>query len=496
MRDRIVAAWPLWSLLVAQIVLTQRWIWRTAPFTDEALYLQAGHAEWAHWLHHAPLPDYASWFSGAPVLYPPLAAATDSAGGLVAARALSLIVMLATTATVYVIGSRIFGRLAGALGALVFAVCGLVVHYGAFATFGPLSLFLLVVATWAAIRIRDGRFAWLLACACTIAAANATKYATLAWDPVVIGIIILHGWDEDRRQAIGRAASVAATVAVLDLGLVMFGGSTYARGIIVTTIFRSIHWGAPSSVTSVLARAFALTGALLLPAIAGVVVSILTRRPPTMTILLSLLVLAAVLAPIEQARIHQLGSLDKNMGYGLPFAAIGAGYALSTGWDWLARHSSLGRLAGTAAVVIVVLAVVLSGRFVKVQFRGQGITSAARVVSAIRHSYRPGTLILSDGASRVEQYYLPAIPWSAWTRAYTHSAQQKIRVADQIRSCLVSVIVLRMNRRGYDQPYDPAIVRLLERTDSYQLAAIASYGAYRTAVWKMRPAEQGTRGCQ
>ncbi len=143
------------------------------------------------------------------VLYPPLAAATDSAGGLVAARALSLIVMLATTATVYVIGNRLFGRLAGALGALVFAVCGLVVHYGAFATFGPLSLFLLVVATWAAIRIRDGSFAWLLACACMIAAANATKYATLAWDPVIIGIIILHGWDEDRRQAIGRAASVA-----------------------------------------------------------------------------------------------------------------------------------------------------------------------------------------------------------------------------------------------------------------------------------------------
>ena len=215
-----------------------------------------------------------------------------------------------------------------------------------------------------------------------------------------------------------------------------------------------------------------------------------------MTILLSLLVLAAVLAPIEQARIHQLGSLDKNMGYGLPFAAIGAGYALSTGWDWLAQRSSLGRLAGTAAVVIVVLAVVLSGRFAKVQFRGQGIASATQLVTAIRHSYRPGTLILSDGASRVEQYYLPAIPPSAWTRAYTHSAQQKIRVADQIRSCLVSVVVLRMNGRGYDQPYDPAIVRLLDRTDSYQLATVTAYGAYRTAVWKMRPVEQGPRGCQ
>lgn len=496
MRDRIVAAWPLWSVLIAQIVLTQQWIWRTAPFTDEALYLQAGHAEWAHWLNHAPIQDYAAWFSGAPVLYPPVAAAADSVGGLAAARTLSLIFMLATTAMVYMIGSQIFSRLAGALGALLFAVCGLVVHYGAFATFGPPSLFLLASATWTAIRIRAGRFAWLPACAGLLAAANATKYATLAWDPVVIGIIVLHGWDSDRKQAISRAASVAATVVVLDVGLVMFGGPEYSRGVVVTTIFRTIHWGTPSSAASVLARAFALTGVLLLPAIAGVAVSILNTRPASMTVFLSLLVLAALLAPIEQARIHQLGSLDKNMGYGLPFAAIGAGYALGTGWKWLAQRGSRAELMATAAVAVVVLAVMLSGRFVKVQFRGQGVASATQVVTAIRHNYRPGTLILSDGASRVEQYYLPAIPPSAWTRAYTHTTQQKTRIADQIRSCLVSVVVLRMNGSGYDQPYDPAIVRMLNRTNSYELATVASYGGYRTAIWKMRPAERSTRACQ
>jgi hypothetical protein len=138
----------------------------------------------------------------------------------------------------------------------------------------------------------------------------------------------------------------------------------------------------------------------------------------------------------------------------------------------------------------------LSGRFVKVQFRGQGVASATQVVTAIRHNYRPGTLILSDGASRVEQYYLPAIPPSAWTRAYTQTTQQKTRIADQIRSCLVSVVVLRMNGSGYDQPYDPAIVRMLNRTNSYELATVASYGGYRTAIWKIRPAERSTRACQ
>jgi hypothetical protein len=496
MRERIVTAWPLWSLLVAQAVLTQRWIWRTAPFTDEALYLQAGHAEWAHWLHHAPLPDYASWFSGAPVLYPPLAAATDSAGGLAAARALSLIIMLATSAMVYLIGRRIFGRTAGVLGALVFAVCGLVVHYGAFATFGPPSLFLLVAATWAALRIRGGSIAWLPACAVLLAAANAAKYATVAWDPVVVGIIILHGWGRARWQAIGQAASVAATVAVLDLGLMMFGGPAYARGIVVTTLFRTIHWGAPSSAASVLARAVTLTGTLLLLAMAGVVVSILSRRPPTMTVFLGLLVLAALLAPIEQARIHEVASLDKNMAYGLPFAAIGAGYALSAGSAWLAQRHALGGVVGAAAVIVVVLAVMLSGRFAKVQFRGQGIAVATRVVTAIKQSYRPGTLVLSDGASRVEQYYLPGIPPSAWVRAYTHTAQQRTRIADQIRSCLVSVVVLRMSGRTYDQPYDPAIVQLLDRADSYRLATVATYGAFRTAVWTLGPREPRARGCR
>lgn len=496
MKDRIVTAWPLWSVLVAQIVLTQQWIWRTAPFTDEALYLQAGHAEWAHWLHHAPLQDYAAWFSGAPVLYPPLAASADSVGGLVAARALSLIFMLATTAMVYMIGSQVFNRLAGALAALLFAVCGLVVHYGAFATFGPSSLFLLVSATWTAFRIRAGHFAWLPACAGILAAANATKYATLAWDPVVIAIIVLHGWERDRKQAISRAASVAATVAVLDVGLLTFGGPAYARGVVVTTIFRTIHWGTPSPAASVLARAFALTGVLLLLAIAGVAVSVLNRRPASMTLFLGLLVLAALLAPIEQARIHQLGSLDKNMGYGLPFAAIGAGYALGAGWKWLAQRGSRPELAATAAVAVVVLGVMLSGRFAKVQFRGQGVASATRVVTAIGRGYHPGTLILSDSASRVEQYYLPKIPPSAWTRAYTRTAQQKTRIADQIGSCLVSVVVLRMNGSGYDQPYDPAIVRMLNRTGSYELATVAAYGAYRTAVWKMRSAKPSMRACQ
>src|ERR1700742_3262685 len=46
-------------------------------FVDEAEYLSAGHALIAHWLHGTPVPVYSSYFSWAPVLYPPLGALAD-----------------------------------------------------------------------------------------------------------------------------------------------------------------------------------------------------------------------------------------------------------------------------------------------------------------------------------------------------------------------------------------------------------------------------------
>ncbi len=67
-------------------------------YADEATYLWAGHLEWAHWLHGTAIPPFPAYFSGAPVLYPPLGALADSVGGLAGARVLSLVFMLGATA--------------------------------------------------------------------------------------------------------------------------------------------------------------------------------------------------------------------------------------------------------------------------------------------------------------------------------------------------------------------------------------------------------------
>jgi Dolichyl-phosphate-mannose-protein mannosyltransferase len=499
--QRLASTWELWAILAAQLALTAPWLWRTAPFTDEALYLDAGHHEWAHWLHHAPLADYASWFSGAPVIYPPLAAAADSAGGLVAARALSLVFMLASTALIFLTARRLFGgRLPGVLAALLFAVCGLVVHYGGFATFGPPAMFLLVVATWAATRIADGGAVWLPLCAVALVAADATKYAALAWDPVVIGIVVLHGWDKGRWRALSDAASAGLTVGVLGIGLLMLGGADFSRGFIVTTLFRSIHLNEANSAASVLLRALALTGVLVGPAILGTFIALARREPLPRTLLLGLFAMAGVLAAVDQARIHQLSSLDKNLGFGLPFAALGAGYAVSAGRRWAAQRFRWGNKAAVVACVALVLATLIAGRLQKVQFRGQGIRTAGEVVAAVRKDYVPGTYIVSDGAARMEQYYLPSIGSRWWVGTFTPTPRQNAAITGLICSGQVSVVVLRKNPAGYDHRYDLKIIAMLARSGLFRPATVTSQGSYSTQVWKLTDPDgtggQDARGCE
>ena len=80
----------LLAILLLQAVLSLR-LHNTA-FEDESLYLYAGHMELEHLLHGAALQgQYASYFSGSPVLYPVAAAFLDQIGGLALARALSLV---------------------------------------------------------------------------------------------------------------------------------------------------------------------------------------------------------------------------------------------------------------------------------------------------------------------------------------------------------------------------------------------------------------------
>ncbi|MDR2986636.1 MAG: glycosyltransferase family 39 protein, partial [Nocardiopsaceae bacterium] len=279
MRDRIAASWALWSVLAAQTTLTVPWMWRTGPYSGEALYLSAGHAGWSQ------MGAYTASMPGAPWLYPPLAAWFNSWGGLIAARLLSLSFMLAATALVYLMGDRMFGQISGLLAALLFAVCGIVVHLGAAATFDPMALFFLVLSLYAAVRMRDGRVGWVLLCPLALAAANAAKYNTIAWDPLIIGTVFLYGWSK-KVQAVCLTLSVAATVAVLDIGMLLLaGGTDFARSVLLNTFYRP-QAGPPTTTLGVFGHAALMTGLIVLIAVAGVWVSMIKRMPASATLFL------------------------------------------------------------------------------------------------------------------------------------------------------------------------------------------------------------------
>ena len=100
-RERAWSSWLLLVVLAVQAALSLRLVRADTAFDDEAMSLWAGHLEWAHWLHGTPIPPFPKYFSGAPVIYPPLGALADSLGGLAAARVLSLLFMLGATALLW-----------------------------------------------------------------------------------------------------------------------------------------------------------------------------------------------------------------------------------------------------------------------------------------------------------------------------------------------------------------------------------------------------------
>ncbi len=175
-RRKWISRGVLLAILLMQAVLSLRL--RNTAFEDEAQYLYAGKLEIAYLFHHVPLPlDYASYFSGAPVLYPVLGAAANNVGGLAAARAVSLLEMLATTALLFAISRRLFNERVAICAALLFSVTESVTYLGNFATYDASCLFLLAVSAWIMVRTAVSRWPLFLLAAPVAALAVATKYA-------------------------------------------------------------------------------------------------------------------------------------------------------------------------------------------------------------------------------------------------------------------------------------------------------------------------------
>jgi 4-amino-4-deoxy-L-arabinose transferase-like glycosyltransferase len=506
-------SWPLLVVLAAQAVLSARLMRSNTAFQDEGLYLWSGHLELAQLLHHASAPEFASYFSGAPVIYPVIAALADDVGGLAGARLLSLAFILLATVMLHGMTRRLFSSRAAALFAvMLFAGTGSAQFLGGFATYDAMALMLLAAATWlgvlaAGCRLRAGITSIVIA-ALALAAANATKYASALFDPVVIMVTALAVW---RRSGKRAGLTAGLVMAVLTLGVLAAAyraaGPLYAEGISFSTLGRATGTDTSRSILLMSARWVGINALL---GISGVIVITHAWRHWPTTLLAWVLAGAVFLAPAEQARIHTDVSLFKHVGYGAWFAAAVGGYLLAA----LPRAAGRARSAGAsarrlewwlrAAIALAVLAGTVGAPIADAQFHGwpdsRALTAAIQRLGAPRGHY------LAEDSTVPAYYLIHTVQWAQWSNTfyfgYTDPAtgqylQNTPAYADAIRHRYFAVIALAF---GDTYPTDQAIAHDISHYGGYRLADVIPYadasgeGAYK--IWILAPERKPPTGLQ
>ena len=441
-------------------------VWSNTAFQDEALYLWAGRLEWAHWLHGASIPVFPTWFSGAPVIYPPLGALADGIGGLAAARALSLLFMLAATMLLWGTTTRLFGKRAALFATALFATLANTQFLGAFATYDAMALMLMALATWLGVRsLTTGqrpRIVMLIGAASILALADAVKYAAILFDPVTVAVVSLAAWRlRGWRTSLSTGLIMSGVLLTVLLGGSLLSGPAYWQGITSTTLERP---AATASTIVILGRSYGWTSLVIVISAIGIVLA--RREGRVGRTLITVLALTDLLVPAEQIRVHTTTSLQKHVDYGAWFAVMAAGYAMS-------RVSQLNKGVGWAPVLFLpILAFTVYSSSGQAGQLFAGWPKAASLINVLRpelkHEKRP---ILAEGDEySVIPYYLGSeVSYSQIrsTYAFTYTDPRNHHIIgmptsfpDAIRNGFFGLVVL--DYAGGHPPADRVITRAAE----------------------------------
>jgi len=393
--------------------------------------------------------------------------------------------MLGVNSMLWATAGRLYGQRAALLSAGLFATLAGTQFLGALATYDALALFLLALATWLGVRSADGgsgtRTALLIIAGATLAAADAVKYATVLFTPVVFAVAVLAVWRQHKGRAwLAALLSVLCPWLTLVVAAAVVGGHNYWLGITSSTLARS---SSDVRVTTVLRNAYVWTGLILLLAVLGAVLA--SRSKMRGKLLPAILTAAALLAPAEQARLHTTVSLQKHVVFGAWFAAIAAGYAM-------ARLSRVDPGRGWAAVMALPIAAsTLFGSMGQATSLFKVWPNATGVVSTLHSAIRshPGNYLAED--YDVEAYYLrTAVPWPRWSSTYDFSYGQASPGAPSyqaaINSHYFSLVILDF---GDTAAIDSQITADMRHTGGYDVLARAGQFTIWASHGSARPSE-------
>jgi len=303
--------------------------------------------------------------------------------------------------------------------------------------------------------------------------ANAAKYASALFDPVVLIAVACFHWRELGRRA-GMTAGLLATAGTatgIAIALAV-GGQPYLTGIAVTTLSRSSgNW----PIFGILFVSADWVGAIAVLAVIGAIAASCARRSTPDRVLAWTLAAAAFLAPAEQARIHVFTSLFKHVAFGGWFAAALAGYALTAFIRAVPAVKARGAL--TVAYAAVALAAVLGSMFAIDQFGTW--PNANPVLPALTAALRthPGSL-LTDQAAPLNYYLENLEPWQSVGSIPDPSIAQDVR-----QQRFTYILLSFAGGGGGCGNADPAVKKTqsqcLHYIDLHALYSIISDGGYR-----------------
>ncbi|MEU9214414.1 glycosyltransferase family 39 protein [Streptomyces sp. NPDC048415] len=483
----------LLAVLVFQAALSLR-LHNTA-YQDEAVYLSSGHVQIAHLLHGTPVPtDYASYFSGSPLLYPVLAALVDARFGLEGVRLLSLFFMLGANTLLYAMTRRLFSERPALAASALFAVIPSTIILGHFATYDAAAVFLLALAAWIIVRTDRAPLAAVLPAAPVAVLAVGTKYAAGLYLPTLVVLAALVAWPHRGRSSIVRAALLVIGVALPLLAGLYF--SDVLDGVRLTTTARAHGHDGPREL---LWKTAVWSGLMFLTACGGALAYArrgrLHESPTTARLgvpgrtwraLLGVLLCGtALLAPAYQIHLATSVALYKHIGFGLLFAAPMAGVGLTR---LVGAHFRFPQLACVLWVATLCVGVTKSAEWF------HSWPDSSRLNTVLRQHVIPGGGRYLAESRNTPVYYLRDITdqthWSSlYYMAYTDAHGTAHYGKDGYRKALADGWFDMVVLDGVAVPeLNPVITEAVRSSGKYRLLGSVPFGENngRFRIWVKR----------
>lgn len=387
-------------ILVMQVLLTVRMHNTVSP--DEASTLFTGHAELAHLRSGTPLPPGTGPLPGAAMIAPLLGALAKAAGGLAAARAVSLLEMVFATALLYALTRKLFNERVALCAALVFAVAEPTLLGGYLAGYDATALFLLALAAWLAVRApKPAGIPVFLLAAPVLVLASAAEYDALFFVPVVVMLAALAAWQSLGWNALVRMVVLGA-LTVAGLAGVAIGTKLDFRGGLtapppagsgVTSLWDCAQWaGLPLLLVLIGAVAFAVRAATEGTEKAEIAAAGNRYR----RVCLGALMVASALLGVALQLLPHTSALRQPVGFGLLLSAPMAGVGLVRVVGDHFRRTQIG---------IAVWAAVLAVGMTAANDTFHTWPGSARYVADLASNLRPDARYLVEGTD-IPLFYL------------------------------------------------------------------------------------------